>query len=230
MTRMIARLALALTLTLLTLPLGAQAQQFGPAQFAIRADDGVLMSNHRISAEQAAQVVRLPGIVTVGNPQGDVTLVQFYDLNCAFCRKAAREIDELMRTDRGLKMIFVPYPTLSMQSVEGARVELAVRELVTPQRWLEFRKQIYAGRGTIDGARALAVTQDMGLDEAKIIEIANAQRVTEIMKAHAQLGTALKMAATPSYVLQGVAIMGHPGLAPLRKLVRAVRTCGQVVC
>jgi protein-disulfide isomerase len=228
MARMIARLAL--VLMLLTLPLALRAQQFGPAQFAIRADDGVLLSNHRISAEQAALVARLPGIITVGNPQGDVALAQFYDLNCAFCRQAAREIDELVRTDRGLKMIFVPYPTLSMQSVEGARVELAVRELVTPQRWFEFRKKVYAGRGTIDGARALAVARDMGLEEAKIIEIANAERVTDTMKAHAQLGTALKMKATPSYVIQGVAILGHPGLAPLRKVVRAVRTCGQVVC
>jgi protein-disulfide isomerase len=225
---MIARLAVALIL--LALPLGAGAQQFGPAQFAIRADDGVLLSNHRISAEQVAQVARLPGTITVGNPQGDVTLAQFYDLNCAFCRQAARELDELIRTDRGLKMIFVPYPTLSVQSVEGARVELAVRELVTPQRWFEFRKKVYAGRGTIDGARTLAVARDMGLDEAKIIGIANEQRITDTMKAHAQLGMAFKMVATPSYVIQGVAILGHPGLAPLRKLVKAVRTCGQVVC
>ena len=63
-----------------------------------------------------------------------------------------------MKADRNLKFVFVPYPTLSVQSVEGARVELAVREMVTPQRWLEFRKRIYVGRGTIDGARAVAAT------------------------------------------------------------------------
>ncbi len=225
---MVARLALALALLLL--PTAAMVQQFGPAQFPIRADDGDLLSNHSITAEQAAQIERLPGIIVAGNPKGNVTLAQFYDLNCPFCREAARDIDELVNGDRELRMIFVPYPTLSVQSVEGTRVEHAVRELVTPQRWLEFRKRIYAGRGTIDGARALAVTRDMRLDESKVIEIANAQRTTDTMLAHANLGTALKMIATPSYVIHGVAVLGHPGLEPLRQMVRSVRTCKAPIC
>ena len=226
---MIARTAV-VALALLSLCPGAGAQQFGPAELPIRADDGVLMTNHRISPEQAARIEQLPGIVTVGNPQGDVTLVQFYDLNCPFCREAARDIDNLLRTDHALRLIFVPYPTLSVQSAEGARVELALRELVTPQRFLEFRRKLYAGRGLIDGARALAVTQAMRLDQNKLIEIANAPRVTEAMMAHAKLGSELRMVATPSYVIQGVAILGHPGLEPLRKAVASVRACQQVVC
>ena len=225
---MIARIALAVAL--LVLPAIAPAQQFGPAQFPIKADDGDLLSNHSVTAEQVAQIERLPGIIVAGNPKGNVTLAQFYDLNCPFCREAARDIDELMNADRELRMIFVPYPTLSVQSVEGARVEHAVRELAPPQRWLEFRKRIYAGRGTIDGARALAVVREMRLDEKKVIEIANAQRTTNTMLTHANLGTALKMIATPSYVIQGVAVLGHPGLAPLRQMVRSARTCKAPVC
>src|SRR5436189_6231633 len=107
---------LALVLALLSLPAAALAQQFGPAQFPIKADDGDLLSNHSVPAEQAAQIERLPGIIVVGNAKGNVTLAQFYDLNCPFCREAARDIDELMSSDRDLRMIFVPYPTLSMQS------------------------------------------------------------------------------------------------------------------
>jgi protein-disulfide isomerase len=188
------------------------------------------MSNRVVSADLMAKVGRLPGLVPVGNPKGDVTLYQFYDLNCPFCREAARDVDTLVRTDRALRLVFVPYPVLSMQSVEGARVELAVRELLTPERFLEFHRKIYAGRGIIDGARALAVTQEMGIDRKKIVDIANAQRVTDTMIAHAQLGTVLKLIATPAYVVQGVAILGHPGLEPLRKIVASVRSCKAVVC
>jgi protein-disulfide isomerase len=224
---MLSRIALALIW--LAFPAGALAQQFGPAEFPIRADDGVLMSNHRVSAEHAAQIERLPGMIVAGNPLGDVALTQFYDLNCPFCREAAADIDALMRGDRALRMVFVPYPTLSVQSVEGGRIELAVRELA-PQRFLEFRRKIYAGRGLIDGNRALAVIDAMGLNRNKVIEIANAGRTTEILKAHAVLGTALKMVATPSYVVGEVAILGHPGLAPLQQAVRSVRTCKAVVC
>ena len=115
-------------------------------------------------------------------------------------------------------------------------IRLVCRRLATacwrtgPQRFLEFRRKIYAGRGIIDGNRALAVTDAMGLNRNKVIEIANADRTTETLKAHATLGNALRMVATPSYVLQGVAILGHPGLEPLRQAVRSVRTCKAVIC
>ena len=225
--KMLARVILAFALLM---PIAAVAQQFGKAELPIKADDGTLLTNHRVSSELLSQLEKLPGLVTVGNLNGDVTMYQFYDLNCPFCREAARDVDELMKADRKLKFVFVPYPTLSAQSVEGSRVELAVREMVTPQRWLEFRKRIYAGRGVIDGARAVAVTQAMKLDLAKLVEIANAQRVTDIMTAHAKFGTQLNMVATPSYVIGGVAVLGHPGLEPLKAMVKSVRACKAPVC
>ena len=215
---------------LLLLSVAAEAQQFGPAQFPIKDDDGDPMSNVSVSVEQMAQVAKLPGLVDVGGAKGDVTLYQFYDLNCPFCREAAADVDQLIRSDPALRLVFVPYPVLSVQSVEGARVELALRELGTPQKFLEFHRKIYAGRGIIDGNRALAVAQAMGFDRKKIIDTANTQRVTDTMTVHAKLGTALQLVATPAYVIQGVAILGHPGLEPLRKIVASVRTCKAVVC
>jgi protein-disulfide isomerase len=214
----------------LLLSLAAQAQQFGPAQFAIKDDDGDPITNFSLTADQMAQVARLPGSVTVGNPKGDVTLHQFYDLNCPFCREAAQDVDELVRSDAALRLVFVPYPVLSVQSVEGARVEHAVRELGTPQTFLQFHRKIYAGRGVIDGARALAAARELGLDQKRIIEVANTAAITEVLKAHAIVGNNLKLVATPAYVVRGVAILGHPGLEPLRKVIAAVRACRKVVC
>jgi protein-disulfide isomerase len=224
---MIARLAL--VAALLAAPLAAAAQQFGPAQFRLKADNGDPMSNHKLSAGEMAQVERLPGLVDAMAPKGDVTIYQFYDLNCPYCREAAADVDKLITTDSALRLVFVPYPVLSVQSVEGSRVELAVRELA-PQRFLEFHRKVYAGRGVIDGARALAVTDAMGLDRKAIIDIANTERVTDTMKTHSKVGSELKLVATPAYVVQGVAILGHPGLNSLRKVLSSVRSCKAIVC
>ena len=223
---MITRIAL----FLVVLTVAAQAQQFGPAQFPIKDDDGDPMSNHSLTAGQMAQVAGLPGLVDVGGAKGDVTLYQFYALNCPFCREAAADVDRLIRSDPALRLVFVPYPVLSAQSVESARVELALRALGPPQKFLEFHRKIYAGRGVIDGNRALAVAQAMGFDRQKIIDAANAKSVTETMTVHARLGTALQLNATPAYVIQGAAILGHPGLEPLRKVIASVRSCSKVVC
>jgi len=225
---MIARRALVLVLMLLSMT--ARAQQFGPARFPVKDDDGDPISNHALSASEMKQVAGLPGLVEVSGSKGDVTLYQFYDLNCPFCREAAADVDSLIRTDPALRLVFVPYPVLSVQSVAGARVELALRELGTPQQFLEFHRKIYAGRGVIDGDRTLAVAQAMGFDRQKIIDAANSQKVTATMTAHAKLGTALKLMATPAYVIAGAAILGHPGLEPLRKVVASVRRCKAVAC
>jgi protein-disulfide isomerase len=223
---MIARLAVVLALLSFVAPAAAQLS----ARYPIKADDGAVIANHALSAGQKAQVERLPGLVAVGGPGADVTLYEFYDLNCPYCRAASRDLDALIRADRKLRLVFVAYPVLSVQSIEGARVELAVREIANPQVFLQFHRKVYAGRGIIDGARALAATEELGLDRAKVIEAANRPEVTDIMKAHAQLGSELKLMATPAYVIAGVAIVGHPGLAALRKVVASVRACRKVMC
>jgi protein-disulfide isomerase len=224
---MIARLLVA-ALLLAGVPM-AFAQRIGGAQFPIKAADGSAVANHALSAEQMAQVERLPGLVNATIANGDVTIYQFYDLNCPYCRRAAADIGKLIEADPALRLVFVPYPVLSVQSIEASRVELAVRELA-PNRFFEFHRKVYAGRGVIDGARAISVTDAMGLDRNKIVEIANKPGITDIMKTHARVGGELKLMATPAYVIQGVAIVGHPGLESLRKVIASVRSCKKVAC
>jgi protein-disulfide isomerase len=222
-----ARFAFA-ALAALIVAIPASAQQLA-VEFPLKGIDGTAIANHRLTPELAARAAKLPGTVTAGNPDGDVTLMQFYDLNCPFCRRAAQDIDELVKSDRNLKMVFVPYPILSAQSVEGGRVELALRQIGAKQ-FLEFRQRIYKTRGTIDGARSLAVVKEMGIDPIKVIELANQPQLTDILKTHAQLASAAKLVAKPSYIVAGVAIVGHPGLKTLRAVVNSARKCQAVVC
>ena len=92
-----------------------------------------------------------------------MTLLQFYDLNCPYCREAAADIDALVRSDEKLKLVFVPYAVLSVASVRGAMVEIAAAKQLTPEQYLDFHKRIYANRGTIDGAAGAGGMRDAGL-------------------------------------------------------------------
>ena len=206
----------------------AQAQQLA-VEFALKGADGTPIANHKLTADLAERAAKLPGTAVTGNPDGDVTLMQFYDLNYPFCRRAAQDIDELVKSDSNLRMVFVPYPILSSHSVEGGRVEIALLEMGAKQ-FIEFRQRIYKTRGTIDGARSLAVVKEMEIDPMKVIEIANLQQITDILKAHAQLASAAKLFATPSYIVADVAIVGHPGPKTLRDVVSSARKCKAVVC
>jgi protein-disulfide isomerase len=206
------------------------AAQFGAAQYAIKDDDGDSIANFTLSADLTARLAKLPGQVAVGNLQGDVTLLQFYDLNCPYCREAAADVDALVRTDKKLKLVFVPYAVLSLQSVQGALVEIAAAKELTPEKYLDFHRRVYAGRGLIDGTRVLAAAQELGLDQQKLTGAANTETILNVLKDNADFGTAAKLAATPAYIINGVAILGHPGLKPLQGVIGSVRACGKVVC
>ena len=222
------RLVFALLLALLAAP--AFAAQFGPAQFPIRADDGDQMTNFALPGDLAAELTKLSGQVAVGNLKGDVTLMQLYDLNCPFCREAAADVDALVKSDKKLKLVFVPYAVLSIQSVQGALIEIGASKVATAEQYLDFHRRIYANRGTLDGAKTLQAAKDAGLDAQKVAALGNTEESLNVLRATAEFGTKAKLVATPAYAINGVVILGHPGLKSLQKIVAAVRACGKVAC
>lgn len=200
------------------------------AEFAIKADDGSLITNHRISAALESQIATLPGIVIVGNPKGDVTLVEFYDLNCPFCRKAAADLKDIVAKDKALKLVLVPFPVLGIASIQAGRAELAVAAMVPPRTFFDFHHKIYAGRGVVDGNKVLAAARAIGLDPVKVTAAADDDKIVGIMTAHVRVGDALGIVATPGFVINGVTIVGYPGRKAIEGVIAAVRRCGQVVC
>jgi protein-disulfide isomerase len=211
-------------------PVPAHAQQRDAPAIPIMGDDGRPVANHRIAAELKGAAEKLPGAVVAGNPRGDVALVEFYDLNCPYCRGASADLDAMIAADKKLKLVLVPYPVLGVQSIIAGRVELAVAKTASPEQFYSFHRKIYEGRGVIDGRRALAVVRDLKLDEQKIASLADDDTITETMKTHVRLGNQLGLQATPAFVLGDIAIIGHPGRNSLQYMIQSMRRCGKASC
>ena len=198
------------------------------AEIPLVGDEGQEVPNHAVKL--FGPIDKLPGVVTVGNPNGKTTLVEFYDLNCPYCRIASADIADMVDLDRELKLVLVPFPVLGIASIMASRVELAVAKLGTAQQFYDFHRKIYAQRGVTDSARALEVAQGLGLDKKALTRIGDSDEVTEMMKAHVRLGNSLGLAATPAFIIDGVAILGYPGRYRLQAIVDASDACGKVVC
>jgi protein-disulfide isomerase len=198
------------------------------AEIPLTGDDGQLVPNHAVKL--LGPIDKLPGVVTVGNPNGKTTLVEFYDLNCPYCRIASSDIADMVDLDRELKLVLVPFPVLGIPSISASRVELAVAKLATPQQFYAFHRKVYAQRGVTDGVRALEIARGLGLDMKALAEFGDGDEVTEMMKAHVRLGDSLGLAATPAFVIDGVAILGYPGRYRLQAIVDASDACGKIVC
>ena len=198
------------------------------SEYPLVNDDGQRLPNH--SVKLAGPIDKLPGVVVAANPEGKTTLVEFYDLNCPFCRIASADVADMVAVDPELRLVLVPFPVLGIASIAASRVELAVAKLGTPAQFYDFHRKIYAQRGTTDRLRALDVAHGLGFDERALTKLGDSDEITKIMKAHVALGDALGLAATPAFIIDGVAILGYPGRDELQKIVDASRTCGKVTC
>ena len=200
----------------------------GVAEIPLTGDDGQQVANHAVKL--LGPIDKLSGVVTVGNPNGKTTLVEFYDLNCPYCRIASADIADMVDLDPQLKLVLVPFPVLGIPSIMASRVELAVAKLATPKQFYDFHRKVYAQRGVTDGARALEIARSLGLDTKALTKLGDTDEITETMKAHVRLGNSLGLAATPAFVIDGVAILGYPGRYRLQAIVDASDACGKVVC
>jgi protein-disulfide isomerase len=223
------RLAAALVVSLFAISLSFAAAADEGA-YPLMADDGTVIANHRIAPELESQIEKLPGVVVAANPNGKVTLTEFYDLNCPYCRKASADIAALVQGNSQLRLVLVPFPVLGIASIQGSRVELAVARLVPAKKFFDYHHKLYAGRGMIDGNRALEAAKSIGLDVDKVTTLANEDSIGAEMISHVRLGNALAIQATPGFVIKGVAILGYPGKAALQRVIASVQRCDAVIC
>ena len=171
-----------------------------------------------------------PRQVTLGNLQGDVTFVEFFDYNCGYCKRALDDMNALMAKDPKLKVVLKEFPVLGPGSTEAAKVAVAVRmQDKTGKKYLEFHQKLLTGRGQADRARALAVAKEVGLDVARIERDMSSDEVKVTLEESLKLAEKLGLNGTPSYVIGTNVVIGAVGLDKLRESVNTAR-CGKATC
>jgi len=162
--------------------------------------------------------------VVAGNPQGDVTFVEFFDYNCGYCKRALSDMTTLLSNDPKLKVVLKEFPVLGPGSVEAAQVAVAVRmQDKTGKKYLDFHQKLLGGRGQVDKAKALAAAKDAGLDMARIEKDLKSDEVGKTLEESMKLAEALGLNGTPSYVIGNDVVIGAVGLAGLTQKIQAAR-------
>ncbi|MEJ0097474.1 MAG: DsbA family protein [Bauldia sp.] len=165
--------------------------------------------------------------VVLGNPKGDVTLVEFFDYNCAYCRRAHSDMLTLLKDDPNLRIVLKEFPILGDGSVAAAQVAVAVL-LSAPDKYLAFHDELITDKGEVDGNKALAVAADVGLDANKLKVLANSDEVKANITEVSDLAQKLDLTGTPSYATKLKVVVGAVGLDALKAEIQAVRDCNKV--
>jgi protein-disulfide isomerase len=186
---------------------------------------------HQASITKNAEAIfNSPRGVTIGNKDGDVTFVEFFDYNCGYCKRAMLDMLELMKADPKLKVVLKEFPVLGQGSVEAAQVAVAVRmQDPTGKKYLDFHQKLLGGRGAADKARALAAAKEAGLDMAKLEKDVGSQEVRATLEENLKLAESLGMNGTPSYVIGKQIVIGAVGVDSLMEKISNAR-CGKATC
>jgi len=181
-------------------------------------------------AQNADAIFNSPRGVVLGNKDGDVTFVEFFDYNCGYCKRAMADMLDLMKTDPKLKVVLKEFPVLSEGSVEAAKVAVAVRmQDPSGKKYLDFHQRLLGGRGPADKARAMAAAKEAGLDTARIEKDLASPEVRATIEENFKLAESMGMNGTPSYVIGKQVVIGAVGLDALKEKIGVAR-CGKATC
>jgi protein-disulfide isomerase len=191
-------------------------------------DDGKPLVNYRLPNELSIE--GLPGIIWAGSSTPDVILVEFFDYNCPYCRKAAGDLDKIVTEDKNFRLGLVNNAIIGLGSVLAAKVQQGVLKLYGPKQAYEFHKALLAHRGQNDGLSALEIAKKMKLDAAAVETAADGDDVRDVLMKQVKLASSLEFAATPSFMMKGVGILGYPGPQSLHAMIASVRKCDKLMC
>src|SRR6202451_860737 len=180
--------------------------------------------NRGAAADNNASIFNSAHKVGLCTPQGNVTMVEFFDYKCGYCKHALSDMLTLLKTDPNLKFVLKEFPVLGEGSVEAAHVAVAARmQDATGKKYIEFHQKLLGGRGPADKARALAVAKDAGFDMARLEKDMGSDEVKKTIDEDLKLADALGVSGTPSYVVGNEVVIGAVGIDTLREKISAER-------
>jgi len=168
--------------------------------------------------------------VVLGNPDGDVTLVEFFDYNCGYCKKSLSDMMGLMKDDPKLRLILRDFPVLGPDSVEASAIALAARKQLTADQYMTFHQQLLTSRGRVGKERATQVAKDLGADMVRLAKDSESGETRSLLAATMRAADSLRIGGTPAFVVGDGVIVGAVGQDSLALAIKSVRACGKSTC
>jgi protein-disulfide isomerase len=180
-------------------------------------------------ADNRQQIFSSPTDITLGNPKGDVTVVEFFDYNCGYCKRALSDMDDILAKDKNVRFILKEFPILGPDSLAAHRVANAVR-LLAPEKYAQFHRTLLGAEEHASEATAVAVATSLGLSEAAIRKSMAEKPNDDIVRQAYQLANSIGITGTPTYILGDEAVFGAVGSEVIEEKVANVRACGKATC
>jgi protein-disulfide isomerase len=177
-------------------------------------------SQREALAAKRDQIFNDPGAPVAGNPGGDVTVVEFFDYRCPYCKQVAQPLAQLIKEDGKVRFVFKELPVLGPDSVLAARAALAAR---LQGKYVEMHEALLRHRGAYDDQAIARIAAEVKLDANRLkVDMAKPE-ITAMLDKNRQLARDLAVTGTPAFVIGNVVVPGAIDLETLKKLVAEAR-------
>lgn len=173
-------------------------------------------------AANAAAITQPIGSAWAGNPKGDVTLVEYFDYNCGFCRASLPTVAALIESDPNLKVVYRELPVLSEESGVAAKLSVAAAKA---GKFQAFHDALYAG-GPVSDASMTAAARTAGLDPVALKSAAQDPGIDAEIQSNLALASQLRMSGTPSWIIGDRVISGAMPLERMQQEIAEARKAG----
>jgi protein-disulfide isomerase len=174
-------------------------------------------------ASSADQLFRSPHDHVAGNPEGDVTIVEFFDYNCGWCKKGFSEVVSLIEKDKNLRVVLKEFPIFGGDSDYAARAAVAARN---QGKYWELHSALFSHEGKVTKEVVDEAAKAAGLDLAKLKTDMDSQEVTDIIGANQALAQSLAINGTPAFIIDTHVTPGYLPAPDLLAAVQQVRDSG----
>lgn len=179
--------------------------------------------NEAIAANRKA-IYEDPSSFVAGNPDGDVTIVEFFDYHCGYCKRAFGPLMDAIKNDGKIRLILKEFPILGPDSVIASHAALAAGK---QGKYFEMHQALYRNKGELDDQRVMEIAKNIGLDTAKLKRDMADPEIARTIERNEKLASTFGVKGTPGFIIGG---KSHPGALDAEELAAAVKdareSCG----
>ncbi|MFV0491916.1 MAG: DsbA family protein [Pseudorhodobacter sp.] len=180
-----------------------------------------------LMAANADEIFNDPASWSGGNPDGDITVVEFIDYRCGYCRRAYEDVEELIGSDGNIRFVVKEFPILGEQSEISSRFAISVLQLEGAEAYKKAHNLLIEAKADLTPDALTAMGADLGLaDTEAVIARMQSPEVSAIIDANHALGQRLQINGTPTFVIDQTMVRGYVPLDGMRQIVEQQRKEG----
>jgi protein-disulfide isomerase len=174
----------------------------------------------KVLTERKADLFQDPGTPVGGNPAGSVTIVEFFDFRCPYCKAMIADLNELIRSDSSIRFVYKDFPILGPASVYAAKAALAAQ---LQGKYVPLHDLMMSYKGQLDEATVMQLAVKAGVDPTRLKADMDKPEIAQQIAKNLDLASALHLGGTPGFVIGNTVIDGAVPIAKMKEMVAAQR-------